>query len=144
MAENDVYKNLREFTAPRQYFYLECCIYNGIVYQCTNTQGTGGRFIEDDWSPTAQYNEINNILLDLKLTDTLQRYKELTYTDGNLTELNIWDSPSKLVQYYSISYIYTLGNLTQITTIRTSDSFTYVKDLAYDSDGNLLNINITI
>ncbi len=144
MAENDVYKNLREFTAPRQYFYLECCIKDGIIYQCTNTQGTGGRFIEDDWTPTAQYSEINNILLDLKLTDTLQRYKELIYTGDDLTELNIWDSPSRLVQYYSISYIYTLGNLTQIVTTRTSDSFVYTKDLDYDINDNLTSINITI
>lgn len=87
--------------------------------------------------------EIDIILLDLALTNTLARYKEFIYTLGELTELNIWDSPSKLVQYYSISYLYILGNLTQIITTRTSDSFTYTKDLSYDIDGNLLNINIT-
>jgi hypothetical protein len=88
-------------------------------------------------------NDIDNILLDLKLTDTLRRYKEFTYTGDDLTELNIWDSSSKLVQYYSITFDYTLGNLTQIVTTRISDSFVYTKDLTYDINGTLLNINIT-
>lgn len=87
--------------------------------------------------------EVNVILLDLTLTNTLLRYKEFIYTGSDLTSMNIWDSPSKVVQYYSISYLYTLGNLTQTVTTRISDSFSYTKTFAYDGSGNLLNINIT-
>lgn len=93
--------------------------------------------------PSPPSPEVDIILLDLKLTNTLARYKEFIYTLDELTGLNIWDSPSKLVQYYSISYFYTLGNLTQIITTRISDSFVYTKDLTYDVGGNLLDINIT-
>lgn len=87
--------------------------------------------------------DVQNILLDLKLTDTLVRYKEFIYTGEDLTSLEIWDSPDKFVQYYEISYIYSLGNLTEIITTRISDSFTYTKVLDYDLSGNLNSINIT-
>lgn len=101
----------------------------------------GKKIIPEQGSPSNV--NVDNILLDLKLTNTLNRFKEFVYIDGELTTLNIWDSPDKETQYYEVLYNYTDGNLTEIITTRISDSFTYSKVLDYSLEGNLTSINIT-
>lgn len=69
MAENNIYSNLREFVSPnRQYFWQECCVRDGQIYQCINPGGTSGRWIETDWQIVSvtdfadQYNELKNLV----------------------------------------------------------------------------------
>lgn len=39
----------REFVSPFDYKYQDCTVYKGVMYQCNNRNGTGGRWIEHDW-----------------------------------------------------------------------------------------------
>lgn len=50
---DDIYKNLREFRSPRDYVWQECCVRFGKIYQVTNLNGTGNRWIEEDWREIA-------------------------------------------------------------------------------------------
>jgi hypothetical protein len=87
---------------------------------------------------------IDAVNLELKLTATLNRFKEFIYDgSGNLITMRIWDSISKAVEYFNISFNYTGDNLTNIQTIRISDSYTYDKDFVYDGSNNLVSIEIT-
>lgn len=87
--------------------------------------------------------QTNTIELDLKLTDKLKRYKELSYDiNDNITELNIYDSLSKNKLYYNVAYSYTGQNITLITVKRISDNYKYTKTLEYDVNDNLISINI--
>jgi hypothetical protein len=88
-------------------------------------------------------NNIDTINLELQLTDSLNRYKEFIYTGDNLTSIEIWDSPSKLTQYFETTYTYIGDNLTEIEITRISDGFIYTKELTYDINNNLTSINIT-
>jgi hypothetical protein len=97
-------------------------------------------YLQPDYS-----SDINSIELELQLTNVLNRYKEFIYDGGgNLITQNIWSDNTKVLKYYNISYLYTLGNLSTITVERVSDTFTYLKTFSYDGSNNLININITI
>lgn len=39
----------REFVSPFDYKYQDCTVYRGVMYQCNNKSGTGGKWIEHDW-----------------------------------------------------------------------------------------------
>jgi hypothetical protein len=87
--------------------------------------------------------QINVILLDLQLTNRLNRYVEFEYdVDGNVDNKSIYRDDTKIVKYYNIDYAYNSGDLITMTVTRISDSFSYVKEFEYDIDGNLININI--
>lgn len=87
--------------------------------------------------------QIDVINLELKLTSVLNRFKELTYdVSGNLTNMKIWNSSAKTIQYFNIDFNYTGDNLTNIETTRISDSYVYNKNLTYDVNNNLTEIEI--
>lgn len=86
---------------------------------------------------------VDTINLELRLTAILNRFKELTYdVSGNITNMGIWDSSAKVTKYFNIDYTYTGDNLTNIETTRISDSYVYNKNLTYDVDNNLIEIEI--
>lgn len=86
---------------------------------------------------------VDTINLELKLTAILNRFKELTYNvSGNLTNIGIWDSSAKVTKYFNIDFNYTGDNLTNIETTRISDSYVYNKNLTYDVNNNLTEIEI--
>lgn len=63
---DDIYKNLREFRSPRDYVWQECCVRGGKIYQVTNLNGTGNRWIEGDWKEIA-ITDINFSSVDHKI-----------------------------------------------------------------------------
>jgi hypothetical protein len=71
-------------------------------------------------------------------------YNEFTYTGDNITKKEIYEDSTLTTLLYTINYAYTGDNLTQIEIIRESDSYTYYKDLAYDINDNLINIDIHV
>lgn len=84
---------------------------------------------------------------DIRLITKISKvdvYKEFIYTSGNLSTVNIWEDDTMSVKIYQTNYSYSGGNLTQIQTTRTSDSFVYTKIFTYDGEGNLINIETNI
>lgn len=69
-------------------------------------------------------------------------YSEFTYTGENITKKEVYEDNTLASKLYTFNYTYTGDNLTQIEVIRESDSYTYYKDLSYDINGNLENIDI--
>lgn len=79
-----------------------------------------------------------------ELTVNPLNYNEFTYTGDNITKKEIFEDNTAINLLYTINYTYTGDNLTQIEIIRDSDSYTYYKDLAYDINDNLINIDIHV
>lgn len=69
-------------------------------------------------------------------------YNEFTYTGDNITKKEIYEDSTMSTLLYTINYTYTGDNLSQIEIIRESDGYTYYKDLSYDINNNLTNIDI--
>ncbi len=57
--------------------------------------------------------------------------KELIYTLGVLTKINIWEDPSHTTKMYEKTLNYTLGVLTSVETKRMSDNAVFTKTLSY-------------
>jgi hypothetical protein len=73
----------------------------------------------------------------------LHNYKELTYTDGDLTSVDIYENNTKAVKLFNKTLTYTLGYLTQTVLTRISDSATLTKDFVYDVDNNLESVTVS-
>lgn len=84
-------------------------------------------------SPTIQELQVNPL-----------NYNEFTYTGDNITKKEIFEDSGMSNLLYTINYSYTGDNLTQIEIIRESDGYTYYKDLSYDINNNLINIDIHV
>lgn len=71
-------------------------------------------------------------------------FKELGYTDGDLTYLNIYTNPAKGTQLFGKTLSYDpSGNLANTLLTRTTDSAQVLKVFAYDNDSNLESINVS-
>jgi hypothetical protein len=73
----------------------------------------------------------------------LTNYKVLTWTLGQLTAIDIWETPAMLVQLFGKTFSYTGDQLDQTVLTRMSDSATLTRSLAYDIDGNLVSVTTT-
>lgn len=67
-------------------------------------------------------------------------YSELTYTSGDLTLIEVYESSSKTTLLKTKDYTYTSGLLTQIVETNVSTSATKTTNLTYDVSGVLINI----
>ena len=67
-------------------------------------------------------------------------YSELTYTSGDLTLIEVYDSISKTTLLKTKDYTYTSWLLTQIVETNVSTSATKTTNLTYDVSGVLINI----
>lgn len=87
--------------------------------------------------------EKNNLELEgeYKLS-SLNNFKELIYSGDNLTQINVWETPAKIVKIFEKNLSYTGGQLTQIVLTRVSDSEVLTKDFTYTGD-NLTGIETT-
>ena len=87
-------------------------------------------------------NAIEEIEAIIKTTGT-EGYKFFTYdVDGNIIRQDIYADTAGLEIAYVVTYGYTGDDLTLITIVRSSDSFTYTKTFAYDINSNLESITI--
>jgi len=80
-------------------------------------------------------------IIDLAFKSAYQNYyHEFTYTSGDLTLIEIWESASKVTKLFEKSFTYTTGNLTGLVTTDLLSSKTLSKTLTYDGSGNLQTI----
>jgi hypothetical protein len=136
--------------APTNTTYWQVLAQQGIPGEGVPTGGTAGQFLkknsstdyDDSWStiPDAsvttegfisdtQYAQLSyEIARDIAVNAYA---KELIYTAGILTRINVWTSPAKTVKMYQKDFNYTLGVLSSIATTRVSDSATFTKTLTY-------------
>ena len=74
----------------------------------------------------------------------LSYFKELGYTSGDLTSLDIYTDTAKGTQLFGKTLSYdTSGNLANTLLIRITDSAKVLKVFAYDRDTNLASINVS-
>lgn len=74
----------------------------------------------------------------------LSYFKELGYTSGDLTALNIYTDTGKGTQLFGKTLSYdTSGNLANTLLTRITDSAKVLKVFAYDKDTNLASINVS-
>ena len=71
---------------------------------------------------------------------SVQPYSELTYTSGDLTLIEIYDSISKTTLLTTKDFTYTTGLLTQIVETDVATSGTKTTNLTYDVNDVLINI----
>jgi len=69
-------------------------------------------------------------------------YKELQYTDGNLTNIGIWLDNTKVTKLFNKDLSFSSGNLTQTLLTRISDSSKILKLFNY-TDGNLTSVTVS-
>ena len=93
------------------------------------------------------YSEYEKLNVELEMafkSANPSNYKELTYTNENLTAVTIYETSGKLVTLFDKALTYNIGgDLIKIVLTRHSDNVTLTKDLAYDVDGNLISITQT-
>lgn len=58
-------------------------------------------------------------------------YSELIYTGSNVTQINYWDSSSKVTKLFSKAITYSGGLVSQVVVTRISDGKTLTKNFAY-------------
>lgn len=72
--------------------------------------------------------------------DLEQFYSELTYTNGDLTKIEYYNSAAKTTKYYTKTLTYTSGALSSVVLyddVNTANVWT--KTLGYDGSGNLIS-----
>lgn len=86
--------------------------------------------------------EISQIELELQ-SSSLLKFKKFTYdVDGNITQKEVFEDSTEAVKLFDVIFSYTGQNLSNIEVTRMSDSYTYNKELTYDSNDNVQYINI--
>lgn len=111
------------------------------VYQASGTGGTGGS--DPSWSGASAYNIFNlrSRIESLFNPSYDTAYHEITYSGGNVTNVDIWDTDSKSVKFFSKEILYSGGNVKTINITDDISSLTLSKELTYDVDGNIISIN---
>ena len=90
-------------------------------------------------------NNSNSIeALELELQSiSLSKFKQFTYdVNGNITDKDIYEDSTLSQHIFNVVYTYTGDDITTITVTRISDNFVFTKELSYDVNGNLTDINI--
>ena len=95
----------------------------------------GGIVIQGGTQLSLQYQLILGRLLNQP-----QLFREFGYTSGNLTAIDAWTNPDKLVKMFEIRFTYTGANLTQKVLTDVQSSTVLTVNYSY-SDGNLTSIS---
>jgi len=69
-------------------------------------------------------------------------YKELQYTNGDLTNIGIWFDSSKVTKLFNKDLLFSGGNLSQTLLTRITDSSKILKLFNY-TDGNLTSVTVS-
>jgi len=98
-------------------------------------------------SGSGAYNDAEKSAMELEMSfkaANLSNFKELTYVDSLLSEINIYTDSGKTVKLFMKELDYDVSEkLSQVTLTRISPNATLTKTLTYDVDDNLLNITIS-
>jgi len=85
---------------------------------------------------------INEIELELQSSSVL-KFKKLTYdVDGNITQKEVFEDSTQALKLFNVTFSYTGQDLTGSEITRISDGYIYNKIFTYDSNGNVIYINI--
>jgi len=101
---------------------------------------------ETNSGDSGTYSDLEKLNIELEMSFNaakINNYRELSYIDGDLIAITIYETPTKLVTLFDKVLTYNLGNLTKIVLTRHSDGVKLIKDLTYDMSGNLFSINQT-
>ena len=106
-----------------------------IVTKSIATAGTG----------SGVYTQPEKLAMELEMefkAAKLYYYKEFTYTNNQLTGVNVYENDTKSVQLFNKILTYTESKLTQTGLTRISDSATLTKIFSY-TDNKLVSITTT-
>lgn len=79
-------------------------------------------------------------IIDLKFNKLYSTYyPEYTYSAGDLTNIDVWDTVAKTTKLYEQVLTYTSGNLSKSVVTDLINSKTKTQDFVYDGSGNLIN-----
>lgn len=104
----------------------------------TTVSGGGG---------SGAYSDTEKSAMELEMSfkaANLSNFKELTYANSLLSEINIYTDSGKAVKLFMKELEYDVSEkLSQVTLTRVSPNATLTKTLNYDVNDNLLNITIS-
>lgn len=84
--------------------------------------------------------EISSLSGRVTALESSDSYSETTYTNGVVSQITTWSTPSKSTLLRTKAFTYTDGLLTQILVTDGSNTTELTQTLAYDSDGNLESV----
>lgn len=96
-------------------------------------------------SGSGVFSQQEKLALELEMefkATKLYYYKEFTYTDNKLTDVDVYEDDTKTVQLFNKTLTYTESKLTQTDLTRISDSAVVTKTFSYIDD-NLVSITTT-
>ena len=70
-------------------------------------------------------------------------YSELTYSDGNITNIDVYENDTKVKKLFTKEITYSDGNIIEIKITNTLTGYALTKTIGYDANGNLIEIRIT-
>ncbi len=110
------------------------------------TKSLAGTTVSGSGSAGA-YNDAEKSAMELEMSfkaANLSNFKELTYSDSLLSEINIYTNSGKTTKLFMKELDYDISDkLSQITLTRINPNATLTKVLNYDGDDNLLTITIS-
>ena len=109
-----------------------------ILTRSVSTAGSSG---------SGAFSQIDKLALEMEMefkTANASYFKDLDYTDGLLTNINIWTDSGKTLRLFNKLFQYDASeNLSRILLTRDSDSAQLLKILEYDGSGNLDTITVS-
>ena len=84
-------------------------------------------------------------LIDLYKEAENNYFKEILYnTEGNITQINIYQDNTKNVKFFTKDITYdTEGNITQVIVENIPSSETMTKNISYDAEGNIIETSMS-
>lgn len=82
------------------------------------------------------YTDRIRILLEFDIARN-DKYKELTYVGGDISQIDIWENNTKALKLFTKVITYTTGNITQTVLTDEQNAKTLTKDITYDIQGNI-------
>jgi len=113
----------------------------GIILTKSLTSSTGAS------GGSGAYTDAEKLAIELEMSfkaANLYNYKELTYSNSLLSEINIYTDSGKVTKLFRKELEYDVSDkLNLITLTRISPSASLTKTLSYDGSDNLITITIS-
>jgi hypothetical protein len=103
-------------------------------------QFVGGGTIIQKEEANFQYLELESLFKNAALTN----YKELTYIDGNITTIEVWENDAKMTKFFTKNITYSNGNITKIDITDNITGKVMNRTVGYDLSYNIVNITTQI
>jgi hypothetical protein len=70
-----------------------------------------------------------------------RNFKEVTRISGQITQVDVWDSPDKNIHLFSKVISYLASKISSILITHISSGATISKSISYDIDGNIVSVD---